>query len=76
MVWSLNTKKNLFLNTSIDFLLSPLRYPNGTDLIFQDYKKLVDDKVSHILVDVRPSVELEICKLSTSNNFLSILILY
>ncbi|CAB3986945.1 adenylyltransferase and sulfurtransferase MOCS3 [Paramuricea clavata] len=46
---------------------------NSTDRISaQAYKKLVDDKVPHILLDVRPSVELEICKLSTSDSFLNI----
>ena len=35
---------------------------------------MADDRTSHILVDVRPSVELEICKLSTSESFLSILV--
>ncbi|XP_028409638.1 adenylyltransferase and sulfurtransferase MOCS3-like [Dendronephthya gigantea] len=40
----------------------------------QEYKKLVDENISHILVDVRPRVELEICCLQTSDNFLSILI--
>ena len=40
----------------------------------KEYKELVDENISHILVDVRPNVELEICHLQTSDNFLSILI--
>ena len=37
---------------------------------------MVDDKTSHILLDVRPSVELEICKLSNSDSFISILVYF
>ena len=33
---------------------------------------MVDDKAPHILFDVRPSVELELCKLPTSGSFMNI----
>ncbi|XP_046848175.1 adenylyltransferase and sulfurtransferase MOCS3-like [Xenia sp. Carnegie-2017] len=41
-------------------------------LSVQEYKKLIDDSVDHLLIDVRPTNELEICQLSTSRHFINL----
>ncbi|XP_053317235.1 adenylyltransferase and sulfurtransferase MOCS3 isoform X2 [Spea bombifrons] len=42
--------------------------PNEERLTVQDYKKFLDDGVPHVLIDVRPQVEVDICHLPHSTN--------
>ena len=39
---------------------------------FQDYKSIMDNAEPHLLVDVRPLVEVDICHLPSSLSILSV----